>query len=59
MLVFKRQMIVGVVYKYLPEEFVYVVKGEQFNMKLTYKEDLFLLDKIVSAKINRSTRMKR
>lgn len=32
----------GVVYKYLPEEFVYVVKGEQFNMKLTYKEDLFL-----------------
>ena len=33
----------GVVYKYMPNELVYVVKGEQFNMKLTYKEDLFLL----------------
>ena len=40
----------GVVYKYLPEEFVYVVKGEQFNMKLTYKEDLFLLDKLFQLK---------
>lgn len=36
----------GVVYKYLPEESVYIVNGEQFNMKLTYKEDLFLLDKL-------------
>lgn len=40
----------GVVYRYLPEEFVYVVKGEQFNMKLTYKEDLFLLDKLFQLK---------
>lgn len=40
----------GVVYKYLPEEPVYVVKGEQFNMKLTYKEDLFLLDKLFQLK---------
>ena len=36
----------GVVLKYLPEEPIYVVRGEQFNMKLTYKEDLFLLDKL-------------
>lgn len=36
----------GVVYKYLPDEPVYIVEGEQFNMKLTYKEDLFLLDKL-------------
>lgn len=36
----------GVVYKYLPNEPVYIVEGEQFNMKLTYKEDLFLLDKL-------------
>lgn len=36
----------GVVYKYLPEESVCIVNGEQFNMKLTYKEDLFLLDKL-------------
>ena len=40
----------GVVYKYLPDEPVYVVKGEQFNMKLTYKEDLFLLDKLFQLK---------
>ena len=36
----------GVVYKYLPDKFVYIVEGELFNMKLTYKEDLFLLDKL-------------
>ena len=40
----------GVVYKYMPNEFVYVVKGEQFNMKLTYKEDLFLIDKLFQLK---------
>ena len=40
----------GVVYKYLPQEPVYVVKGEQFNMKLTYVEDLFLLDKLFQLK---------
>lgn len=40
----------GVVYKYLPEESVYIVNGEQFNMKLTYKEDLFLLDKLFQLK---------
>jgi len=36
----------GVVRKYLPQEPVYVVDGENFNMKLTYIEDLFLLDKL-------------
>lgn len=36
----------GVVRKYLPEEPIFVVKGDQFNMKLTYLEDLFLLDKL-------------
>ncbi len=36
----------GVVLKYLPNEPVFVVEGEQFNMKLTYKEDIFLLDKL-------------
>ena len=36
----------GVVYKYLPEEPIRIIEGEQFNMKLTYKEDLFLLDKL-------------
>lgn len=36
----------GVVKHYLPDEEIYVVKGENFNMKLTYVEDLFLLDKL-------------
>lgn len=40
----------GVVRKYLPEEKIYVVKGEQFNMKLTYKEDIFLLEKLFQLK---------
>jgi ribitol-5-phosphate 2-dehydrogenase (NADP+) / D-ribitol-5-phosphate cytidylyltransferase len=40
----------GVVLKYLPEVPIYVVNGEQFNMKLTYKEDIFLLDKLFQLK---------
>jgi len=40
----------GVVHKYLPDEPVYVVEGEHFNIKLTYKEDLFLLDKLFQLK---------
>jgi len=36
----------GVVKKYLPEEPVYVVAGEEANMKLTYKEDFYLIDKL-------------
>ena len=40
----------GVVKKYLPEKPVYVVKGEVFNMKITYKEDLFLVDKLFQLK---------
>ena len=36
----------GVVLRYLPEEPIFVVQGEQSNMKLTYKEDIYLLDKL-------------
>lgn len=36
----------GTVIKYLPEEKVYVVSGAESNMKLTYKEDSYLLDKL-------------
>lgn len=36
----------GVVLKYMPQTPIFVVKGEQFNIKLTYKEDIFLLDKL-------------
>lgn len=40
----------GVVYKYLPNEPVYIVDGEVFNIKLTYKEDIFLIDKLFQLK---------
>jgi 2-C-methyl-D-erythritol 4-phosphate cytidylyltransferase len=33
----------SVVAKYLPEEKIYLVKGDESNMKLTYKEDLIFL----------------
>ncbi len=36
----------GVVVKYMPEVAVHLVAGEESNMKLTYKEDTFLLDKL-------------
>ncbi len=36
----------GVVLRYLPDERIYVVRGEESNMKLTYKEDSYLLDKL-------------
>ncbi|MBO7457982.1 MAG: bifunctional cytidylyltransferase/SDR family oxidoreductase [Paludibacteraceae bacterium] len=36
----------GTVRRYMPEEPVFVVEGENANMKLTYLEDLFLLDKL-------------
>lgn len=36
----------GIVRKYLPEEKIYVVEGEETNMKLTYLEDTYLLDKL-------------
>lgn len=40
----------GVVLKYMPEVPIYVVKGENFNMKVTYAEDLFLIDKLFQLK---------
>ncbi|WIA63272.1 bifunctional cytidylyltransferase/SDR family oxidoreductase [Stenotrophomonas sp. BIO128-Bstrain] len=36
----------GVVLKYLPEEKIYLVDGDTSNMKLTYEEDLHVLDKL-------------
>lgn len=35
----------GVVRRYLPEVPIYVVAGEETNMKLTYKEDTYMIDK--------------
>lgn len=40
----------GVVRHYLPDVKVYIVPGEVFNMKITYMEDLFLLDKLYQLK---------
>ena len=45
----------GVVKRYIPEEKIYVVHGEQFNMKLTYKEDVFLIDKLFQLKSSSGT----
>lgn len=36
----------GTVIRYLPEEPIFVVAGEESNMKLTYKEDTYLMDKL-------------
>jgi 2-C-methyl-D-erythritol 4-phosphate cytidylyltransferase len=40
----------GIVVKYLPDEIVYVVRGEESNIKLTYREDAYLLDKLFQLK---------
>lgn len=39
----------GVIKKYLPDEPVYVVKGEPKNLKVTYVEDLLLLETLCKA----------
>ena len=40
----------GVVLHYLPDLPIYIVPGENFNMKVTYPEDLFLVDKLFQLK---------
>ncbi len=45
----------GTVRKYLPTEPIFVVNGENSNMKLTYLEDLFLLDKLFQLRTLRGT----
>ena len=37
----------GVVFRYLPDEPIYVVAGETTNIKVTYPEDLILAEKIL------------
>ena len=43
----------GVVVKYAPEAAVYVVDGEAANMKLTFAEDLLILDKFLQSQAAR------
>lgn len=38
----------GVVFKYLPDEPIFVVNGDTTNIKITYPEDLILANKILS-----------
>lgn len=40
----------GVVLKYMPHIPIYVVNGEDINMKLTYKEDFYLIEKLFQLK---------
>lgn len=40
----------GVVLKYLPEEPIYVVKGDQYNMKITFDVDLITLENLLKSK---------
>lgn len=37
----------SVVFKYLPGEKIYVVRGENYNVKLTYKEDLDFIEDLL------------
>lgn len=37
----------GVVLRYLPDEKIFLVEGEHNNIKLTYKDDLHVIDKFV------------
>lgn len=37
----------GTLHKYLPEEPIFVVSGENSNIKLTYKEDIPLIEKLL------------
>jgi len=39
----------GVVLKYLPEERIYVVEGAVTNLKLTYADDLLVIDKFLQS----------
>ena len=40
----------GVVFKYLPEEPIYIVNGSEDNIKITHEQDIFLADKLFQLK---------
>lgn len=46
----------GIVRKYLPEIPIYVVKGAEQNIKLTYPEDIYVLDKLFQLKATETDR---
>lgn len=45
----------GVVLKYLPEIKIAVVEGDDINMKLTYKEDFYLIEKLFQLRTSNFT----
>lgn len=47
----------GTLVRYLPQVPVVVVEGEEANMKLTYKEDVFLLDKLFQLRTFKAPRI--
>ena len=47
----------GVVVKYAPEAAVYVVEGEPSNLKLTFADDLLILDKFMQSQAGRRVAM--
>ena len=48
----------GIVLRYLPGEPIYVVPGDTVNLKLTYKEDLYLLEKLLQLRFPHNTENK-
>lgn len=43
----------GVVLRFLPKEEIYIIDGEHTNLKLTYKDDLPILDKLLQIKTSK------
>lgn len=43
----------GVVLKYMPEEKIFLVEGSIYNLKLTYPEDLLIIDKFMQVNASR------
>jgi 2-C-methyl-D-erythritol 4-phosphate cytidylyltransferase len=48
----------GIVKKYLPNERIVVIEGEEVNMKLTYPEDTYILDKLFQLRSGELTNIK-
>lgn len=45
----------GIVLKYLPDESIYTIKGEESNFKITYQQDIYLADNIIKDGLNSET----
>lgn len=43
----------SVVFRYLPDEPIYIVEGDSSNIKITYKEDLIIMSQILNKKVKK------